>query len=126
MKSRLREVMMAATAALVVFSPVGWQAAAQSTEAPRAWDGHPDLNGIWQAIGTAHWDLQDHPAGPGPLDIGAIGSVPPGQGVVDGGQRGNRPHPVAGGDVPLGVVHLRPVIPVLAGEVGLLLGGVAV
>lgn len=51
----------------------------------RAWDGHPDLNGIWQAIGTAHWNLEDHPAAPGHPDLGAIGATPPGQGVVVGG-----------------------------------------
>ena len=58
---------------------------AQSDEVPRAWDNHPDLNGIWQAIGTAHWNLEDHPAGPGHPDLGAIGAIPPGQGVVEGG-----------------------------------------
>lgn len=54
-------------------------------QAPRAWDGHPDLNGIWQALGTANWDLEDHPARPGHPDLGAIGATPPGQGVVVGG-----------------------------------------
>ena len=54
------------------------------TAAPRAWDGHPDLNGVWQAIGTAHWDIQDHAASAGHVDLGAIGAVPPGQGVVVG------------------------------------------
>jgi len=62
------------------------QAAAQGTDyrAPRTSDGVPDLNGIWQAIGTAHWDLQDHPAYEGLPGGGAIGAVPPGQGVVVG------------------------------------------
>src|SRR5262245_4223497 len=41
--------------------------------APRL-NGHPDLNGIWQAMNTANWDLIDHPAQPGPLwQTGAIG-----------------------------------------------------
>lgn len=53
---------------------------------PRAFDGHPDLNGIWQAIGTAHWNLEDHSAAPGHPDLGAIGAIPPGQGVVVGGE----------------------------------------
>ncbi|HLH32913.1 MAG TPA: hypothetical protein VKY31_17055, partial [Terriglobia bacterium] len=44
--------------------------------APRL-NGHPDLNGIWQAMNTANWDLQDHAAQPGPLwQTGAIGAVP--------------------------------------------------
>lgn len=58
----------------------------QSLEIPRAWDDRPDLNGIWQAIGTAHWDIQDHPAGGGPPEMGAIGAIPPGQGVVVGNE----------------------------------------
>jgi len=61
-------------------------ALAQGDGFPRAWDGHPDLNGIWQAIGTAHWDLQDHPARPGHPDLGAIGAMPPGQSVVVGNE----------------------------------------
>jgi hypothetical protein len=50
-------------------------------------NGHADLNGIWQALNTANWDLLDHPAQPGTMwQTGAIGAVPAGQGVVDGGQ----------------------------------------
>lgn len=48
---------------------------------------NPDLNGIWQAVNTANWDLQPHAAGPSafPALLGAIGAEPPGQGVVEGG-----------------------------------------
>ena len=54
--------------------------------APRL-NGHPDLNGVWQAMNTANWDLLDHPAQPGPLwQLGAIGAVPAGQSVVEGGK----------------------------------------
>ena len=53
--------------------------------APRASDGHADLNGIWQAMNTANWDLQDHQARQGPvLALGAAFSVPAGAGVVEG------------------------------------------
>src|SRR5215831_4285526 len=55
--------------------------------APRAADGHADLNGIWQAMNTANWDLQDHPARRGPvLALGASFSIPAGAGVVDGNE----------------------------------------
>ena len=86
MKTQLRGVVMAAAALVVVLSLAVGPAAAQTAEydAPRAWDGNPDLNGIWQAIGTAHWDIQDHPASAGLPELGAIGAVPPGQGVVAG------------------------------------------
>ena len=67
----------------------GFSAVAQEIgdfQPQEAWDGNPDINGIWQAIGTAHWDLQDHEASAGLPEMGAIGSVPPGQGVVVGGE----------------------------------------
>jgi len=54
--------------------------------APRTADGKPNLNGIWQAMNTANWDLEPHAAGMGYYwQDGAIGAIPPGIGVVDGG-----------------------------------------
>src|ERR1700690_2864895 len=51
-------------------------------------DGHPDLNGIWQAFVTANWDMQDHEALPGPHPeiMGAYGAGPAGQSIVEGGE----------------------------------------
>lgn len=43
---------------------------------PRTPDGHPDVQGMWQVLNTAAWDLEDHHASYG---------VPAGQGVVAGG-----------------------------------------
>ena len=65
--------------------------------APRAADGHPDLNGIWQAFVTANWDLQDHEAqaGPYPELTGAYGAAPAGQSVVEGGEIPYRPEALA-------------------------------
>src|SRR6266481_8057526 len=69
--------------------------------APRTPDGKPDLNGIWQALNEANYDIEMHsarpalavrpgPYGPVPappvLALGAIGAVPPGLGVVEGGE----------------------------------------
>jgi hypothetical protein len=47
----------------------------------------PDLNGIWQAVNSANWDLEPHVAGPSPFPalLGVIGAEPAGQGVVEGG-----------------------------------------
>ena len=59
---------------------------AQRAQGPRTSDKRPDLNGIWQAIGTAHWDLEAHPAQASPiLELGAIGGIPAGLSVVNGG-----------------------------------------
>jgi hypothetical protein len=65
--------------------PLHAQVASPGYQAPRASDGHADLNGIWQAMNTANWDLQDHAARQGPvIALGAAFSVPAGEGVVDG------------------------------------------
>ena len=76
------------------------KASASSYKAPRGPGGHPDLNGVWQAMNTANWNVEPHAASsalcmrPGPivpvpckdvLAMGAIGAVPGGLGVVEGG-----------------------------------------
>jgi hypothetical protein len=58
---------------------------AQTYKAPRTVDGKPNLNGIWQAMNTADWDLEGHAAAAGPVaSLGAVFARPPGLGVVDG------------------------------------------
>jgi hypothetical protein len=81
--------------------------------APRTADGTPDLNGIWQALNTANYDIQAHAARPAlalvpapprtgvpglgraasielpapPVRaLGAVGGVPAGEGVVEGNE----------------------------------------
>jgi len=86
----------------------GQQAAAY--RAPRTADGKPDLNGIWQAMNEANYDLEAHmarpalalragPYGPVPaaavLALGAVGAVPPGMGVVEGGTIPYKPEAAA-------------------------------
>jgi hypothetical protein len=73
-------------AALLVVLPRSGDAQGQGYTAPRTKSGQPDLNGFWQALNTAHWDLEAHEAAPGPvLQLGAAHAVPPGLGVVMGG-----------------------------------------
>src|SRR6266571_4606451 len=56
---------------------------AQAYKVPRTASGQPDLNGFWQALNTANWDLEAHEAAAGPvLQLGAAYAVPPGPGVV--------------------------------------------
>ncbi len=78
------------TAAALAAALLAAGAAAQSAEpyaAPRTPDGNPDLNGIWQALGSAHWDLENHAARRGPVDaLGALGAIPAGLSVVEGGK----------------------------------------
>ena len=64
-------------------------AAAQNSlyKASRTAAGAPDLNGIWQALNTADWDLQAHAAAAGPVpSLAADFAIPPGTGVVDGNE----------------------------------------
>ena len=49
---------------------------AQTYDGPRTTEGHPDLSGIWQVLGSAAWDLEGHNAQDG---------IPAGLSVVDGG-----------------------------------------
>ena len=73
---------------------------AQQPAIPRTASGRPDLNGIWQVLNTANYDLEAHQAKPalamrpGPVvsvpakevvALGAVGAVPSGRGVVVGG-----------------------------------------
>jgi len=60
----------------VLVSLASASAGAQSAAAlPRTANGKPDLTGIWQAVTSANWNIQAHPAEQG---------VPAGLGVVDG------------------------------------------
>ena len=69
---------------LVVLSV--FSVAAEGDFVPRTADGKPDFNGIWQAIGSAHWNIEPHAADFGPLvELGAIGAIPAGLGIVEGG-----------------------------------------
>jgi len=53
---------------------------------PARIDGHPNLNGVWQALNTAYWNLEDHSAsGTQIWQLGALFAVPAGQSVVEGG-----------------------------------------
>jgi hypothetical protein len=67
-------------------TPVGGQGSGYKAPRSPYNDGKPDLNGIYQAINTANWDLEDHPMAPGAFwQLGALGGTPPGIGVVEGG-----------------------------------------
>src|SRR5262245_9492324 len=58
---------------------------AQGGAPARMGDGKPNLNGIWQTMSTANWDLEAHSALAGPPQLGALLSMPASKGVVEGG-----------------------------------------
>jgi hypothetical protein len=92
----------AAAVAIVALNTIPASGQAPAYKAPRAaGTQNPDMNGIWQALGSAHYDIEPHVAKPamalrpgpyGPLPaapvlaLGAVGSVPGGLGIVEGGE----------------------------------------
>lgn len=99
-RPRIRDFGIALGTAIAV-STFFWLATPASTQAarPARVAGKPNLNGIWQAMNTANYQLTSHNARaamamqPGPVvpvpaaavvALGAVGSVPGGEGVVEG------------------------------------------
>jgi hypothetical protein len=111
MKWFVRSVLaMGAVAAVVVLASLGpITGQTRAPNIPRL-NGKPDMNGIWQALNMANWDIQAHNAKPalamrpGPvvpvpakevIAFGAVGSVPAGLGIVEGDEIPYRPEALA-------------------------------
>jgi len=64
---------------------------AQTPNRPAAVLGHPNFNGVWQAMNTAYWNLEGHSVESYTKDpkefwqLGAIAVIPAGQSVLKGG-----------------------------------------
>jgi hypothetical protein len=89
MKSLRFGILAVVIAAIVVaFALRGLPGRAQQSQPAvrpaRTADGKPNLNGIWQAMNTADWNLVAHAATAGRSDLGALGAAPPGLSVVEG------------------------------------------
>ncbi|MBN1239743.1 MAG: hypothetical protein JXB36_14665 [Gammaproteobacteria bacterium] len=84
MRNRFTGALVTAAAASLAVGAVQ----AQQQERPERILGHPNLNGIWQALNTAHWNLEAHSAEA--LEefwqLGALGAIPAGQSVVREGE----------------------------------------
>lgn len=91
---------MKASVGVIALSLMLGAHSAVAQEIPRLSDGHPDMNGIWQVLNEANYDLEPHvarhsmqmregpvnavPAVP-TLRLGAVGAVPGSLGVIVGG-----------------------------------------
>jgi hypothetical protein len=97
---------LAFAAAGFIFFAAGFFHFGGSPHIPRTQDGHPDLNGTWQVLNSANFDLESHsaraamalrsgPVIPVParevIALGAVGAVPAGLSVVEGGEIPYRP-----------------------------------
>jgi hypothetical protein len=85
MKAGMNKLIKTVAAAAMLFAASGTALAQKSARL----GGKPNLNGIWQVMNTANWDLEPHEAAPSPGaedKVGSIGAIPAGVGVVAGGQ----------------------------------------
>ena len=86
MPTGFRALFVAALIAAAFSVIPGAQSPRQAPSAARTADGKANLNGIWQALNEANWDIEGHSAGPGRVvALGAEDAVVPGLGIVDGG-----------------------------------------
>jgi len=96
-------VAIAIAAVAVAISTFGTRTSGEAVQSARMADGHPNFNGVWQALNEANWNLQAHDARAGAvtqpgvypyeyarvpaapvLALGAAGGVPASLGVVKG------------------------------------------
>jgi hypothetical protein len=93
-RATLIAAIAAGAAALVGYATLDVGAADQS---PAKIGGKPNMNGIWQAIGSAYWNLEDHSAAglSNFWQLGAIAAMPAGQSVVQGGTIPYKPEALA-------------------------------
>src|SRR5467141_4027342 len=103
MRNMLQKLLVLVLTATPLFGQTAYRA-------PRNADGKPDLSVIWQSLNEANYDIELHmaraglalkpgPYGPVPdapvLALGAVGAVPPGLGVVEGGELPYQPAALA-------------------------------
>ncbi len=84
-----KTVIVTALAAAVLGSAPSFaqaQAPAKSAARPARIAGQPNFNGVWQAVGTAHWNLEAHSAQAikSAYQLGSLAAIPAGQSVIDG------------------------------------------
>lgn len=83
----MRSWLAAAAGATLLIVLAGGATAQAPHEAPRlTGTDHPNLNGLWEALTEANWDIQAHAAKPGPPEYGALYAEPAGTGIVEGNE----------------------------------------
>jgi hypothetical protein len=89
MLNRVNLLIIATFAVVLLAISLTGQAPARTAASniPRMPGGKPNLTGLWQALGTAYWDIRDHSSQAGAFyQLGATGAIPAGTGIVEGGE----------------------------------------
>lgn len=82
-----RALEVVGSAVMLFFLATAAAAQVPAYKMPRlAGTDHPDLNGLWQSLTEANWDIQAHAAQPGPPQFGALFAEPAGPGIVEGNE----------------------------------------
>src|SRR5688572_19894680 len=83
---RNRSIGAVVTAAAILLMAIAGQSQqpARQPQRPERMAGRPNLNGIWQALNTAYWNLESHSAEAleSFWQLGAIAAIPAGRSVV--------------------------------------------
>lgn len=79
--------MRKSTGSVLAIALLSFGSVALAADVPRL-AGKPDMNGIWQAMNSANWNLEAHSAQkiPAAWAMGALFAIPAGQSVVVGGK----------------------------------------
>jgi hypothetical protein len=86
MRNRFTGTVVAMALAMLAVLP-GPVQSQQPQARPERVAGQPNFNGVWRALNSANWNLEGHAASALTdfWQLGAIGAIPAGQSVVDGG-----------------------------------------
>jgi hypothetical protein len=95
-------IILAPSAALAAPAKAKGKAPVAAAAKGSAWTArigaHPNLNGVWQVINTADWNLEPHDAEASKTAngiLGALAATPAGLGVVEGGVIPYKPEAIA-------------------------------
>jgi hypothetical protein len=95
--NRLATLLAAIAAGAAAVAGLAMLEAGAADQNPAKIGGKPNMNGIWQAVGSAYWNLEDHSASglSNFWQLGAIAAIPAGQSVVQGGTIPYKPEALA-------------------------------